>query len=131
MAGKRKSDGMTLRKKDGDFANKKKKSKSFVSDGKNKNRGGKSNRPRRGPGLPNVMRKEIDRLNPTSDAESSDDSDKGDLFQDDVYEFEEDIAEEESKKNRRFDRVENYQFELPEDFEVYICLYLYISILAL
>ncbi|PHU18585.1 hypothetical protein BC332_14280 [Capsicum chinense] len=30
---------------------------------------------------------------------------------------EEGVAEEESKKNRRFDPVQNYQYELPDDFE--------------
>lgn len=43
----------------------------------------------------------------------SDDGNGGDL-----YEYEEGVAEEESRKNNRYDRVDNYEFELPDDFEV-------------
>ncbi|OAY80691.1 U3 small nucleolar RNA-associated protein 14 [Ananas comosus] len=35
----------------------------------------------------------------------------------DVYEYDEPVPEEEARKNRRFDEVENYEYELPEDFE--------------
>ena len=36
----------------------------------------------------------------------------------DVYEYEETIPEEESMKNRRFDHVENFEYELPKEFKV-------------
>ncbi|KAG8378493.1 hypothetical protein BUALT_Bualt08G0142900 [Buddleja alternifolia] len=73
---------------------------------------------RRGPRLPNVLRKELDLLNPTvhnSDGDEEINSD--DEVITDVYEYAEDIPEEESKKNKRFDPVDNYEFELPENFE--------------
>lgn len=35
----------------------------------------------------------------------------------DFYEYEEPLPQEESRKNRRFDPVENYEYELPEKFE--------------
>jgi U3 small nucleolar RNA-associated protein 14 len=34
------------------------------------------------------------------------------------YEYEEPLADEELKKNRRYDDVDVYEYELPEDFEV-------------
>lgn len=34
------------------------------------------------------------------------------------YEYEEPMADEELKKNRRYDDVDVYEYELPEDFEV-------------
>ncbi|XP_072977853.1 uncharacterized protein C57A7.06 [Typha angustifolia] len=78
-----------------------------------KERGG--NR-RYGPRLPAALRKELDHLNPdrnsSSDAEDDDGRDR-----DDVYEYEESIPEEESRKNRRFDPVDSYEYELPEEFE--------------
>lgn len=36
----------------------------------------------------------------------------------DLYEYEEGIPEEESRKNNRYDRIDNYEFKLPDDFEV-------------
>ncbi|XP_024026216.1 uncharacterized protein C57A7.06 [Morus notabilis] len=83
-------------------------------------------RKRRGPRLPSKFRKELDRLNPSgagrspsgSDAEERIDSDEGEVYAgNDVYEYEEGVTEEESKKNRRFDQVENLEYEMPEDFE--------------
>lgn len=77
---------------------------------------------RRGPRLPSSLRKELDRIKPRNGSNSDDEeiiqSDGGN----DVYEFEEGVAEEESKKNRRFDRVDNFDYELPEEFEVYLLL---------
>lgn len=67
-----------------------------------------------GPRLPKALRKEIDALD--SRAQPSDEDEDG--IAADVYEYEEALAEEETKKNRRFDPVENYEYELPEDFEV-------------
>lgn len=69
---------------------------------------------RTGPHLPNAMRKELDLINPkNSDSDEEINSDIGG----DVYEYEEELAEEESKKNRRFDPVDNYEYELPEKFK--------------
>lgn len=71
-----------------------------------------------GPRLPLVMRKELERLNHRtveSDGEiGSDDA----LYNGDVYEYEESVPEEETKKNNRFDPVENFEYELPDNFEV-------------
>ncbi|KAK9945694.1 hypothetical protein M0R45_011193 [Rubus argutus] len=41
----------------------------------------------------------------------------GEVLGQDLYEYEEGVPEEESKKNRRFDPVDNLDYELPEDFE--------------
>ncbi|XP_010522794.1 PREDICTED: uncharacterized protein C57A7.06 [Tarenaya hassleriana] len=87
-----------------------------------KNGGGRKGKKRRisGPHLPNTLRKAIEHINEKSngrlDSEGDEeiDSDEGNG---DVYEYEEGIPEEESRKNARFDRVENYEYELPENFE--------------
>lgn len=71
-------------------------------------------RKRVGPRLPNAMLKELQlpkRYNDSDEEIGSDD------VINDLYEYEEGVAEEESKKNRRFDPVENYQYELPDEFE--------------
>lgn len=73
-----------------------------------------ANQKTKGPRLPNALRKEIEALNHT--AQASDD--EGIAAVDDIYEYEEGIPEEESRKNRRYDTVDNYEYELPEDFEV-------------
>lgn len=52
---------------------------------------------------------------------NSDDDDEEEIDSDDandVYEYEEAIPEEESGKNRRYDPVENFEYELPEQFQV-------------
>ncbi|XP_062088871.1 uncharacterized protein LOC133795434 [Humulus lupulus] len=78
---------------------------------------------RRGPRIPSSFRKELDRINPktgspvNSDDDERIDSEEGEVYGNDVYEYEERVPEEESKKNRRFDRVENFDYELPHDFE--------------
>lgn len=72
-----------------------------------------------GPRLPSVLLQELDRLNPnprSSDSESNDEAEA--KVAGDLYEYEEDMAQEETKKNRRYDPVENYEYELPEDFKV-------------
>ncbi|XP_050363298.1 uncharacterized protein C57A7.06 [Argentina anserina] len=72
---------------------------------------------RKGPRLPNALRKVLDRPNPrTADSDEELASDEETLAQD-LYEYEEGRPEEESKKNRRFDPVDNLDYELPEDFE--------------
>ncbi|XVF72649.1 hypothetical protein PTKIN_Ptkin12aG0136600 [Pterospermum kingtungense] len=87
------------------------------SKGLTKNNKKKTNekKKRTGPRLPSALRTEIDRLNPrvSSNRDDEIDSDVGNDF----YEYEEEVPQEESRKNRRFDPVENYEYELPEDFE--------------
>lgn len=94
------------------FKKKKNQSSSGGADGRRK---------RTGPRLPNAMLKELQL--PKRYTDSDDDeigSGDGDdvVVNNDLYEYEEGVAEEESKKNRRFDPVQNYQYELPDDFEV-------------
>ncbi|KAI3526852.1 hypothetical protein L1887_06118 [Cichorium endivia] len=76
-------------------------------------KGGNEKKWKKGPHLPNALQKELSSLNPTygSDEEIQSDDDI------DVYEYEEKIPEEESKKNRRYDPVDNFEYELPKDFE--------------
>lgn len=78
--------------------------------------GGGEKKKRKGPRLPNSLRKEIDRLNTNSLNGSDEDIDSDEAR--DFYEYEEPLPQEESRKNRRFDPVENYEYELPEKFEV-------------
>lgn len=86
--------------------------KKFRGHGNSKANG----RKRTGPRLPSSLRKELDRINPRNSPISDDEinSDEGN----DVYEYEEGVPEEESRKNRRYDPVENYEYELPEQFKV-------------
>lgn len=95
----------------------KRRGRALSSDGRNS--------AKRGPRLPSALRKELDRLNPEP-AGSGDEVSSGEQVEDvpargDVYEYDESVAEEESKKNRRFDSVENLEYELPDDFEVCFC----------
>ncbi|XP_009609520.1 uncharacterized protein [Nicotiana tomentosiformis] len=71
---------------------------------------------RKGPRLPNAMLKEL-QLPKRSNEYSDEDIASDDEAVNDFYEYEEGVAEEESKKNKRFDPVENFQYELPDDFE--------------
>lgn len=65
-----------------------------------------------GPRLPSSMLKEIGQgKSDKSDSEANEEE------RNDFYEYEEQIPEEESKKNRRYDPVENYEYEMPEDIE--------------
>ncbi|XP_031256151.1 U3 small nucleolar RNA-associated protein 14 homolog A [Pistacia vera] len=79
--------------------------------------GGEMKRKRSGPRLPNSMRKELDRLNRTSSMNNSDDEDIDSYEGNDFYEYEEPLPQEESKKNRRYDSVDNYEYQLPENFK--------------
>lgn len=94
-------------------------SKGLTKKNKNKTNEKKN---RTGPHLPSALRTEIDRLNPRISSNSDDeiDSDVGNDF----YEYEEEVPQEESRKNRRFDPVKNYEYELPEDFEVRFSLFI-------
>lgn len=93
-----------------------KKSKGIFASKKNE----KGERRRRAPGLPNSLRKEIDILDRFSEAQEIEDEefDSRDAAGDDFYEYEETVAEEETKKNRRFDPVENYEYQIPDEIEV-------------
>ncbi|KAM7521464.1 hypothetical protein LguiA_011366 [Lonicera macranthoides] len=116
---KRKTRDETKAKKDGDNKKMKKQSnsKTQIQDNsarKNK-KGGR--RKKTGPHLPNALRKELDLVNRSNDHSNSDEED---IFSDginDVYEYEEELPEEESKKNRRYDPVDNFEYELPEQFK--------------
>ncbi|KAJ3683697.1 hypothetical protein LUZ60_013924 [Juncus effusus] len=68
-----------------------------------------------GPRLPTAFKKEMDLLNPKLDSDSESGSEGGDAA--DLYEFEEEVPQEELKKNRRYDEVDNFEYELPEDFK--------------
>lgn len=92
------------------------------SDKKGVKRGG-DKRKRSGPHLPNAMKREIELLNPRIRSDDEIDSDE-EFAGKDVYEYEEDIPEEESKKNKRYDPVENFEFELPKDFKVRVLIIL-------
>ncbi|KAI5667661.1 hypothetical protein M9H77_17514 [Catharanthus roseus] len=72
----------------------------------------KEDRRRRGPGLPNILRKEIDNLHTVAEVSGSEDEESNDF-----YEYEETFAEEEKQKNRRFDSVENYEYQIPDEIE--------------
>ncbi|XP_042518607.1 uncharacterized protein C57A7.06 [Macadamia integrifolia] len=73
----------------------------------------KDERKKTGPRLPSALKRELDVLNPNPrNSDEEIDSDVGD-----VYEYEERMPEEESKKNRRFDTVDNLEYELPDEFE--------------
>ena len=96
-----------------------KKNKTPTSSNKKGVRRGGEKRKRSGPHLPNAMKREIELLNPRSGSDDEIDSDE-EFAGKDVYEYEEEVPEEESKKNRRYDPVENFEFELPEDFKVWV-----------
>ncbi|KNA13232.1 hypothetical protein SOVF_118770 [Spinacia oleracea] len=94
------------------------------SSGKRRGGGSGGGGERRGPRLPSAFRKQLDNFkNPNNgddDVEDDEviDSDEGELnYVKDFYVYEEEVAEEESKKNRRFDHVENYEYQLPEKFK--------------
>ncbi|KAM7255097.1 hypothetical protein ACFE04_020338 [Oxalis oulophora] len=92
----------------------KKKTKKFSKKGSSNERGSKKGKT--GPRLPFTMRMKLDRIDPKP--KDSDDDDVS-IRSDDVndfYEYEEETLLTESNKNR-FDQVESYEYELPEEFE--------------
>lgn len=95
-------------------------SKTLPKDKTNNNKL-ENKRKRTGPRLPNALRKELERLNPRrpSDSEGEEiDSDEAEFGNGrDVYEYEEEAPPEESRRNRRFDPVDNLEYELPDEFE--------------
>ncbi|KAG4913701.1 hypothetical protein AAZX31_19G198400 [Glycine max] len=66
---------------------------------------------KRGPRLPSSLQKQLHRLNPTTSFDSVDSDDDND-----VYEYEEERAEEESKKNKRYDPA-SVDDDLAQDIE--------------
>lgn len=83
------------------------KSKKSAKNGRNSKSGG--------PHLPSSFIKEFGLQKPItnqSDQEEEEEEIK------DLYEYEESLPEEETKKNRRFDPVKNFEYELPDDFQV-------------
>ncbi|KAI8574762.1 hypothetical protein RHMOL_Rhmol01G0378900 [Rhododendron molle] len=83
----------------------------------NKKKEGGERRKRTGPHLPNSLRKEIELMNQAKPRNSDDEEEIDSDDANDVYEYEEAIPEEESRKNRRYDPVENFLYELPEQFQ--------------
>ncbi|CAN6853153.1 unnamed protein product [Brassica oleracea var. botrytis] len=67
---------------------------------------------RKGPHLPNSILKMIaTHKRPLN-------SDDNEIYSDlELYEYEEGIPEEESRKNNRYGRLDSYEFKLPDDFE--------------
>lgn len=72
---------------------------------------------KRGPRLPSSLQKHLHRLNPTTSFDSVDSDDDND-----VYEYEEERAEEESKKNKRYDPA-SVDDDLAQDIEVFIFIF--------
>nr|XP_004246740.1 U3 small nucleolar RNA-associated protein 14 homolog A [Solanum lycopersicum] len=95
-------------------ANRQNKGREFKKKNQSSSGGKDGRRKRSGPRLPNAMLKELQL--PKRYADSDEEIGSDDALND-LYEYEEGVAEEESRKNRRFDPVENYQYELPEEFE--------------
>lgn len=69
-----------------------------------------------GPHLPSSFIKEFGLQKPAPN--QSDQAEDHEEEIDDLYEYEESLPEEETKKNRRFDPVKNFEYELPDDFQV-------------
>ncbi|CAH2071981.1 unnamed protein product [Thlaspi arvense] len=74
---------------------------------------------RKGPHLPSSILKAINEKRPLNSDEEDDELDSDDENGGDVYEYEDGVPEEESRRNNRYDRVDNYEYELPEDFKVF------------
>nr|XP_043610668.1 U3 small nucleolar RNA-associated protein 14 [Erigeron canadensis] len=86
--------------------------------GKN-NKGGK--KWKKGPNLPNLLKKEIESRNNNNNKYRSDEDDEIVSSDEenikDLYEYEEEIPDEELQKNRRYDPVDNFEYQLPKDFQ--------------
>lgn len=105
---KRKTRDDNKHTKDGDNKLRKNSTSKTTRKGKKGDR-----RKKTGPHLPNALRKQLD-INPNL-PNSDEDIDSDDV--NDVYEYEEAVPEEESKKNRRYDPVDNFEYELPQQFK--------------
>lgn len=117
---KRRDDGNRGRENSRKNKFKKPKSSNPKSQLKNGERRKKS-----GPRLPSSLQKEIERLNPTTALNSDEEiASDAEIFGKDVYEYDEEHAEEESQKNKRYDQVQvdkdEYELsdELSDDFKV-------------
>lgn len=80
-------------------------------------RGVEKRKKRTGPRLPSSLRKALEVKSLDDSANISDENIESDEAND-FYEYDEPLAEEESRKNRRYDTVENYEYQLPEQIEV-------------
>ncbi|KAH9305739.1 hypothetical protein KI387_010143, partial [Taxus chinensis] len=85
----------------------------------NKNKSNKSGSSKRSrvPRLPFSLKKELDILHPTSNDEEDHKDDENERLDGDEYEYEEGSAQEDTKKNKRYDKVDSLEYELPSDFE--------------
>ncbi|KAL4196932.1 hypothetical protein AMTRI_Chr04g248760 [Amborella trichopoda] len=87
-----------------------------MNNRKRKNQKGGGRKDKKMPHLPSSLRRElgIERFNREDGHESNSEEElhPGDA----VYEYDEPLPQEESKKNRRFDHVDNLEYELPESF---------------
>lgn len=97
------------------MADKKRKERPNANRAKKKSKSSDIRLKKTGPRLPSSLKKEIQTLNPNN--VDIDDVDS------DVYEYEEDLPEEESKKNKRYDPV-SVNDDLDSDFEVFHSLLL-------
>ncbi|KAK7264983.1 hypothetical protein RJT34_32598 [Clitoria ternatea] len=95
------------------MAEKKRKERDEGNRGRPKKSKKKQNTQRKksGPRLPSSLRKQLDRLNPTTSLDTIDSDDNND-----VYEYEEEQAEEESTKNKRYDPASVHD-DLSQEFE--------------
>lgn len=67
--------------------------------------------------LPVALKKELDLINQSGDQGSGGDEQDGERLDGDEYEYEEELPEEETQNNRRYDQVDKLEYELPSDFE--------------
>lgn len=100
---------------------KKKHSKVFLKKNKSND---KRRLNRRGPQLAPSIRREVGQVKEDTESDNYEVSDcsEGETFPGDVYEYEEAAPEEESRKNHRYDTVDNYDYELPDHFKVSVII---------
>eukprot|EP00252_Welwitschia_mirabilis_P010496 TRINITY_DN2378_c0_g1_i2.p1 TRINITY_DN2378_c0_g1~~TRINITY_DN2378_c0_g1_i2.p1 ORF type:complete len:1024 (+),score=313.79 TRINITY_DN2378_c0_g1_i2:359-3430(+) len=68
--------------------------------------------------LPTALRKELASVTKRNEeSDTSENNNEENLLVGNQYEYEEDLPEEESQKNRRYDAVDKLEYELPSDFE--------------
>ncbi|CAK9175337.1 unnamed protein product [Ilex paraguariensis] len=119
MTEKRKDRDGNKHKKEGGHKKRKQFNSKASSQGKNTKKDNKRGErgKKTGPRLPNAFMKELGIINRSEQdyLNSDEDIDSDDV--NNVYEYEEAIPEEESRKNRRYDHVDNFEYELPEKFK--------------
>ncbi|GJW40403.1 U3 small nucleolar RNA-associated protein 14 homolog A-like protein [Tanacetum coccineum] len=99
---------------------KRKKTRTPPSSKKFKRKTGQDNKKKwkKGPNLPNSLKKVIESLPINPDEEDVGiKSEEEDVGIKDFYEYDEQIPQEELMKNRRYDDVDNNEYQLPDDFE--------------